>query len=184
MPSFTSYLQHLADMLDKQTLRVRSLETLTPEQWNWTPDKKTWSIGQGVQHLQLAGNGVVPRFQRAIEELRRIDKRNDAEPRLNFAERMMLRFVSPNPPFRVPVPPGFEPALIPEPKDTALPQFLKLHADLHDVLVNASGYDLEAVAVESPVTRLFKPSFGAYLAITVQHQEYHGLQIDALRAQF
>ena len=182
MPTLTPYLHQLAEMLYKQTIRAQALETLTAEQWNWSPDKNTWSIGQIVHHLQLAGNGIVPRFQKAIEELKRLDKRNDAEPHLNFAERMMLRFVSPNPPFRVPVPPGFEPALSPEPKDTALPPFLILHAHLHEILLNANGYDLQAVSIESPVTRLFKPSLGAYLAITVQHQEYHGLQIDALRA--
>ena len=182
MPPLTPYLQQLSDILDKQTLRAKALETLKPEQWNWSPDKNTWSIAQVVHHLQLAGNGIVPQFRKAIEELKKLDKRSDAEPRLKFAERMMLRFVSPNPPFRVPVPPGFEPSLTPEPKDKALPLFFKLHTDLHDILHAASGYDLQAVSVESPVSRLIKPSFGAYLAITLQHQEYHGLQIDALRA--
>lgn len=182
MPTLTPYLQQLAEMLDKQMVRAQALETLTAEQWNWSPDKNTWSVGQVVNHLQLSGNGIIPQFQKALEELKRLDKRNDEEPRLNFAERMMLRFVSPNPPFRVPVPPGFEPALTPEPKDKALPPFLNLHVDIREILVNANGYDLKAVSVESPVTRLIKPSLGAYLAITVQHQEYHGLQIDALRA--
>jgi hypothetical protein len=183
MPPLTPFLQRLTELLDTQRKRAESLATLTTEQWNWSPDKNTWSVGQVVQHLQLAGNGLIPKFQAAVEELRRDNKRSDAAPRYNLNERLMLRFVSPNPPFRVPVPPGFEPSINAEPAETALPAFLKLHDDLRGLFQAASGYDLQAIRVQSPVSRLIKPSLGAYFEITLQHQEYHGRQIDALRAQ-
>ncbi len=184
MPPLTPFLQELSDILTKQKLRAESLADLTPEQWNWSPDKATWSTGQVVHHLQLVDNSVMPRFQAALEELKELDKHSTSAPKMNFFERQMLRFVSPNPPFRVPVSPIWEPSATPNPKETALPAFLKLHDDLQGILDAANGYDLTAAHVESPATRLFKPSFGAYLAITIQHQEYHGLQLDALRAQF
>lgn len=183
MPPLTPFLQRLTDLLDSQQKRAESLSALTPEQWNWSPDKNTWSTGQIVHHLRLANGKLMPKFQNALDELRRTDKRSDAAPRYNFNERMMLRFVSPNPPFRVPVPPGFEPAAQSEPAATALPAFLRLHDELRTLLHAASGYDLQAIQVQSPVSRFIKPSLGAYFEITLQHQEYHGLQIDALRAQ-
>ncbi len=184
MPALTPFLQSLADLLAQQKMRAESLADLTPEQWNWSPDKETWSIGQVVHHLRLSGDGIVPRFQSALEEMQQGNQRSDAAPRLNFLERQMLRFVSPNPPFRVPVPPGFEPSLTPEPKEIALSAFLRLHDDLQEILLAANGYDLTTIHIESPASRLIKPRFGAYLAITLQHQEYHGLQVDTLRTQF
>jgi hypothetical protein len=161
---------------------------LTEAQWDWSPAPKRWSLAQILDHLNRTaaspgiGAALLPRIQAALEELRAKNLRSEGPFRYSLRERLFIRILSPDPPFKVPVPPQFVPAPAPDARSVVVPEFLKLQDGLLRCLEAANGLDLKRAQVDSPVNSAVRMSVGGYLEATVAHERYHWTQAQALLA--
>lgn len=176
-------LQHLHDqvMALKQEVEAAT-DGLTAAQLNWSPAPTQWSIAQCLDHLNLVGYMDLPLFEAAIDQLHAQNLRGDGPFRYSLWERWFIRILSPNPPFKIPVPPQFVPAESSETPTDVVPRFLALQDALLRSLESANGYDLTRVKITSPVNRLFKLRLGAWYQAAVGHEQYHWLQAQAVRS--
>jgi hypothetical protein len=180
-PALIPQLQSLHDQLVQIKREVEEITTgLSDSQLDWSPDRNTWSISQILEHLDKVGELIVDPLRKGIEELKTRGLRGEGPFRYSFIERLFIRMLSPNPPFRSPVPPQYVPAAAGAVKDP-LPRFLKLQDEFRALLQEASGLNLTALKVVSPASRVVRLSVGAWLEAMVAHERYHLLQIHALR---
>jgi hypothetical protein len=181
--ALTPYLQGLRDQL--RALREEA-ETATSElteaQWNWSPSPDRWSIAQILDHLNKVGSTILPHFETALAELKRRNARNNGPFRYSGFERFTIRLLSPNPPFKIPVPPSFAPSAPTNLDSTVLADYLQLQNALCAFVESANGYDLAGIKVTSPASRFFRLRLGAYLESTVTHEQYHWQQVQELLA--
>jgi hypothetical protein len=177
----TPYLQKFyEDVLALRKEVEEKTEGLTETQWHWTPSRDRWSLAQILDHLNKVGYDIMPHLEEGLAELKRRNARSDGPYRYSALERFILRVLSPNPPFKIPVPPIWVPATPQNPAATVLPDFLRLQNNLLALLEAANGYDLGAIKVTSPINRFVRLRFSAYTESTVTHEQYHLVQIRAL----
>jgi hypothetical protein len=157
---------------------------LTAAQLNWSPGRGLWSTAQILDHLNRVGYVNLPQVTEVIESLKRQGKiaTGSAPFRYSFPERLFIRLLSPNPPFKSPVPPQFAPPVTFDAPGEEIQRFVGLQDSLRECLLQASGLDLKAVRLPSPVSRHLKFSLGAWLHALIAHEEYHWLQVEALLA--
>jgi len=181
----TPLLPQLAAMqehLERIRTRAEALRSLSPAQWLWSPAADVWSLALILDHLNTAEREVVPRIEQSIAALRREDRRSEGPFRYNSWERFFIRMLSPNPPFKLPVPPQFTPQAPEDPLSQVLDPFLALQERYLKILEQANGYDLKASRVTSPVSPLLKMTVGGYLEAMVAHERYHWTQVEAILA--
>lgn len=182
-PSPTQLIPQLQTLHD-QVIEIRrqaeeSATGLTDAQLSWSPDRKTWSAGQILEHLNKVGQALLPGLNPAIQELQDNNLRSNGPFRYGRIERWFIRMLSPNPPFKVPVPPQYVPPSAEAVKD-AVACFLKLQEDLLAAIQAANGLNLTARKVVSPASKMVRLSVGAWLEATVAHEQYHLLQLQEL----
>jgi hypothetical protein len=97
-------------------------------------------------------------------------------------ERFMIRLLSPNPPFKVPVPPMFAPSAPTGLDSGVLTEFLKLQEVFLSCIEKGNGYDLAAMKITSPANRFLRLRVGAYLESNVTHEQYPWEQVRTLLA--
>src|SRR4051812_7649658 len=95
MAEHTSSLKHEAEEV---------IRAATPEQWLWSPDANTWNMALILEHLNSVARQGLPEIGAAIAQLRAEGALSDAVPKYGWFEAFFIRLLSPNPPFRVPVP--------------------------------------------------------------------------------
>lgn len=179
---------------DKLVLEITTLEqdvrsvtdTLTPAQMRWGPSTGEWSIGQCLDHLNRAGNALLPGIDAAIAQLKVEGRRAPKKPAhlivYGTLDQWFVRLMSPNPPFTLPVPKKFTPAEGLASADDLLSQFFALQRALQKCVENAEGWDTLGIKIGTPALPALKFSLAACMEGTVMHQRYHWLQAKAVRA--
>ncbi len=178
MESQADYLNRLQKTLDSLTAGAKTLDTLTPEQWAWSPDRETWSLATTLDHLNISNGAVLPLYEKATRNLIKTDVKGAPPIQYNRFERVFLRMVSPNPPFKVPVPPMYKPSLKDVNGANALSVFRAQHEAIANYLASCEGYDLMTEVIISPASRLVKLRLGAQFDALLSHDRYHWLQIE------
>ena len=154
----------------------------TLEQWDWSPDRNTWSMALVLEHLNSVARLGLPAIERGLAQLRSDGVQSDAPPRYSIGERLYIRLLSPNPPFRVPVPPIFVPERRADPAVETGPEFLRGLERTERCIHSANGLDLTRLKIPSPANSRLRLTVGAWLEGLVAHNEYHWMQVRALRS--
>ena len=162
--------------------KAEALRHYTNEQLLWKPKPEVWCISQIVHHLYLAEKVMLPEFQKAIIQLRKDNKLSPGPFKYSFMEKIFIRIVSPNPPFKVPVPEIMIPVSQPDFVKETLEPFLALQVGCRQLYLDANGTDLKAAIITSPVNKRMRFCIGAYMEGIACHKEYHWLQIEAIEA--
>lgn len=181
METQTAFFTRLNAKIDQVLVKVEGLRELTPEQWSWTPNKDTWSIATTLDHLNKTNGAIMPLYHKAVAELKTKNLQGTADIRFNRFERFAISIVSPNPPFKVPVPPVFMPKVSDVDGKEALQRFLTQHREIKRIMANAAGYDVMRVKIVSPASKYIHLRFGTELDALSSHDLYHWLQIEAKR---
>lgn len=172
--------------LDLLILRqdAEALTALNEVQWSWSPQRNTWSVVQILDHLNKSGTVVIPLFESAISRVASDETAVIGDRRMDFSltERLFNWAVGPNSIIKFPVPAMLEPSVSGLQPQSVLNEFISLQGGLLECVRKGSGLDLTRVKITSPVDSRFKPCVGAYLEGTVRHEQYHWLQVTALRA--
>jgi hypothetical protein len=159
------------------------IEVTSNEQWLWSPDKNRWNMAQIVAHLNSVARLGLPRIEEAVARLRAENLLSDNPPKYGWFERFFIRLLSPNPPFQVPVPSVYVPIASDDPTGQTGPEFLELLTRTLTCIESANGLDLIRQKVPSPANEKLRLTVGAWLEGMVGHNEYHWIQVRALRDQ-
>lgn len=178
MESQSDFLKRLQSTLNALAEKTKTLDPLSPAQWAWTPDKNTWSLAATLDHLNISNGAVLPLYEKAVRNLIKSDKKGVPPLQYNRFERVFLRMVSPNPPFKVPVPPMYKPSLKDANGANALSLFRAQHEAIANYLASCEGYDLMTEVIVSPASRLVKLRLGAQFDALLGHDQYHWKQIE------
>ncbi len=176
-------LQRMIDQTSalKQEAKV-VLEATSPHQWGWWPNPSVWSMDLILDHLNSVGRQGLPAIEGVLAQIRADGRLSDEIPRYSLFERFFIRLLSPNPPFRVPVPPIYAPNTARYPASETGPAFIETLDRLSACIESANGLDLKSHKMPSPASPGLRLTVGAWLEGLVAHNDYHWLQVRALRS--
>lgn len=173
--------QHLAS-LDELRSDVRALtDPLNHAQFNWRAAPDEWSIGQCLDHLNVAGFLLLPRLEEAVTQGRARGLTGTPPFRYGIFGRLFSLLMRPNPWLRFSSPAAYVPAVQHEP-EVVVPRFIDLQDRLGAVVRAADGLDLKHIRLSSPVNRLMHFSLGIWLEGTLAHEQRHIVQAQSVRA--
>lgn len=173
-------LPHAAAIRDD----ARSLTAdLTDAQFNWKPSPVRWSIAQCLKHLVLTGRIAVDQQGAAIARLEHAGKRSDGPYKYSGIAakmgNMLMGGVEP------PVQKRFKTGKKVYPaeqhsREPLVEEFLKVYAQLEQLIGRARGLDLGAASVGLPVP-LFRMKLGQSIPFELAHARRHLWQARQVR---
>jgi len=178
IPELQGYRDRLAAVREDAAALVGGL---SDAQLLWCPAPGRWSIAECLDHLATNALLMLPRLDEAIRQARERGMLGQGPFRYGMMGRWFTRVLE-SPPEKVQAksPKMFLPArgLVPA---EAVRRFEKAQGDLTALLARANGIDLGRAKAASPAMRLMRFSVGAWLAITVAHEERHLRQAHRVR---
>jgi len=145
---------------------------LSDDQFNWSPGPGQWSLGQCIDHLNVAGRQMLEKMEVAIREARAAGILGEGPYAYGFFSRWFLRLMQPPVKRRFKAPPKFQPS--PRLKMTdVLAEWGRIHTRLEDLLHDASGLDLARIKITSPVNSLIRYPLGVAFWIQLAHDRRH-----------
>lgn len=153
---------------------------LSREQFNWRATPEEWSIGQCLDHLNVAGFLLLPRLEEAVEQGHSDGLTGSPPFRYGLVGRLFSHMMRPNPWIRLSSPTAYVPSVEHEP-DVVVPRFVDLQERLTHTVREAEGLHLKRIRVTSPANRLLRLSLGIWFEGTVAHERRHLVQARAVR---
>ena len=125
-----------------------------------------------MDHLAKVHEKMLPLFRTALDSAP--SRSGEDVIRSTFLERQMIKGMGGGLPFKIPVPPMFEPSAAgPEAKELCLSSIAGLRA----LITEADGKALAGLKVSSPVSDRIRLGWLPYLQAIVAHAKYHRGQI-------
>jgi hypothetical protein len=140
---------------------------LSLAQFNWRPDKDTWSVAQQLHHMVLANRP----YADIIENLSRSAGPAKGTYSPGFLAKMLFKAVGPGDKIPAPV----HKSMVPSDKpldQSILDEFLSIQARYHAAVATLDGKDLNA-RFSSPFAKLIKLKLGDAIQILALHNERH-----------
>jgi len=144
---------------------------LDDAQFNWRPSPKHWSISECLAHLNLVNAKDLPIISDEIQRGHASGLTASGPFRYGAFNRWFVGFMDAPPKFKVPAPKIYIPPAGHR-KDEVLPEFLRIHNEILDLLAKANGLDLARIKVPSPAGP-FKFSLGPRFALIASHDRRH-----------
>jgi hypothetical protein len=168
-PKIRQYL----DEIDALRLDARALaQDLTPEQFNWRPDPRRWSVGQCLQHITLTARLYPTKIERMIEESRERTARGERPYREGWFGRWFVGSMEPPAKMRARTMASVVPPAVLDP-DIVLRSFDEAHAELADLVRRADGVSLVHARTASPFLSLLRFTLNQTIAINLAHGRRH-----------
>lgn len=185
MPTAAEHLAALRARLDAIDAAAHAVaDDLAPARRLWRPAPERWGVADCFEHLVTTDAAYFPRVAAVLA----------ADPTPEPARAAALRAAPYRPtwfgrwfvgaagkggrPIRARGP------FVPPPARADAPErFIAQQAELRALLEAASGRDLRALSVTSPLTRLLSLRLGECLTMLVAHQERHLAQAERVRAE-
>ncbi len=182
VPTLIPQLQILSDQISELVTKSTELKaTINHEQALWSPDKSRWCILECIEHLNIVGELSLPRIRRSIDKLHAKYMHSSGPFNYNFIERYFIKFLSPNTPMSMPVPPPYNPKIASADPDKIWVRFFTLQKDLEKCIQDANGFNLKKVSFSSPISPITRFTLGAWIEGLVAHERYHWGQVEALQ---
>ncbi len=171
-----AHLRSLSERLEKHVEEVRGFaNAFNPQQLNWKPDEKSWSIAQCLDHIIVSDQQYFAGIKKAIE-LTSASQLVEKKPyRPSLFGRWFARMMKPGSLFKFKTFPVFQPSVRIEGKKV-LEDFVRHEQELLILIKKCDGWDINSVKLRSPVNSFFKFSLGECFAVLVNHQERHLVQ--------
>jgi len=153
---------------------------LDAESLAWRPRPDAWSIAEILAHLERTTEVFLPGLEEAIARARRRRQLASGPFHLNAWGRLLVWYVEPPPPVRLPAPRPLRPAVGGDPLG-ALPRFLISQEWFLSRLPELEGIDLARATYISPIARYIRMSVLAFLRVHVAHERRHLWQGENVR---
>jgi len=129
---------------------ARTFGSLSPQQVNWKPDEREWSIGQCFDHLLISNRPYVAIFEDVLagRRRRRLQERVPVLPRV-FGS-LLINTLRPDSGRNVSARAAFLPSASALPPEIVA-TFVEEHARLQRLMEASRGLDLARITITSPV---------------------------------
>lgn len=160
--------------------KAESLKQLTPQQLNYKPDAKSWSVIEIVEHLNIFGRHYLPLAEKGIAKSK--GGNNKSTFSSGFMGEKLTNTMKPKPNGEIPSPMGtlkkFDPAKQNLPTKNTLDEFIQQQHTLLKLLKTAHQQDLEGVRVTSTLGPIIRFKLGDTYRFMIAHIQRHLLQIE------
>jgi hypothetical protein len=174
----SDFLQSIERRLEDQISRGRLVgQSTSPDQLNWTPEPKKWSIAQIYEHMMLAGAGYLPTIKSGIDKARKMES---SPVKHSFFGRFIIRGAGPQ--GNVPAPKQLRPKPGPYTPDIVERWAAQAQAFV-DLAKGAHHVDLCSMRVQNPFFPIFKMNLADCFMIIAEHTERHVQQIEMLQSR-
>lgn len=177
--SAAEHLERLAAGARENAREVEAVvRGLDEEALMWRPEPGRWGVADCLEHLVATAAAYHPRVRAAIDAAPASGPAAVYKPRL-FG-RLFIRLSGPDAPVRLRARGPFVP---PRTRPDAPERFAARQDELLGLIADASGADLQAARVTSPLSRLLALTLGECLEMLVAHQRRHLGQARRVRAE-
>lgn len=174
------YLRSLLEQLDAILVDADTLmEGLTPEQLNWKPDARRWSIGQCLDHVTRTMRLYPAEIERMTAEAR-ASAPGSRPFREGWISRWVVSGMEPPPRMRIRTMRSVEPAPDLD-RATVVREFEMAHARWRELIVAADGVSLKHARMRSPFAPVLRFTLGQVLAMNLAHARRHLWQARQVR---
>ncbi|RRB07071.1 DinB family protein [Larkinella rosea] len=151
----------------------REFRPLSPEQLNWKPDTRRWSITQCLQHLNLAERFYIRNIQKKVDDLGIVQiSPVDQQLKSGWAGKVVLLAVDPTSRIKYPTSSLMKPRQDLNAQDV-MQQFIELQQLLDNLLDKAIYLDWNQEKVMTLFGNWLKISLGNAFLMLVAHSERH-----------
>ena len=161
---------------DNRSTARNLFSMLTPQEFNWSPEKDCWSIAQCLTHLIISSKLYRSAILTAVSTADPAQKGDPGPYRYGLFSRMMIKSLDPNNRRTYKAPRKFLPPLIHYCVDSVITDFESSGDCWEECLKCSNGLNLAKVKVTSPVMPLLRFQLGATFAMMVMHERRHLLQ--------
>ncbi|HET7462440.1 MAG TPA: DinB family protein [Longimicrobium sp.] len=175
-PLLQGFLDQLA-LIRHETAELT--DGITDARFNWVPAPGRWSVGQVVNHLNIAGGSYADRLEPLLDGARARGARDRGDYRPSWVGGMLVRSMEPPPRRRFKAPSIWRPAEPGPALDRAaeLARWHALHDRIEALIRSAEGLDLRRIRLASPVSRLIRMNAGDALNLVLTHERRHLYQL-------
>jgi hypothetical protein len=161
------------EQLDAILLEARQVAAeLSPEQFNWRPEGKRWSVGQCLEHLTLTARLYPAKIEAMIAESAQRSGRGEPAYREGWFTNWFVRSMEPPPSMRVRTSSKVEPASSLDPA-AVLAAFEESHRELGRLIRSADGVSLTHGRTASPFLSLLRFTMNQVFGTLMAHARRH-----------
>lgn len=168
----TQFRKSLEDGFKAQSKRLEeSFRGLTPEQLNWRPDEKTWSVGQCLHHIWITNDKYLAVLAGLVREARHKQK-----PEQDYSSSWMgtrfIEMVGPTGGQNTPVPKVLTPPHGRTPADI-VQRLLDQLEGFQEFILESRNIDLRKTKMASPIAKVIRLPLGDVFLALQGHNERH-----------
>jgi hypothetical protein len=158
------------------------VSALDDEQFNWSPRRGAWSIGQCLAHVNAANAAYMPSLELAVERARRDGYTGRTPIRSSLPGRWFIATLEPPVRWKLRAPAKIKPPAERRLKAEVWPEFVRFHAHMKTALTGMADVDLNRAAFVNPfLGRLVRVRAGTGLRIMAAHERRHVWQAWGVR---
>lgn len=139
------------------------------------PGKEAWSVAEGLEHLVLTADAMLPLAEEAVAELERGGHRSSRPAGLGFMGWLLVNALEPPPRMKSRTTKPFEPLDVPDPAGVA-ERFAGTNERLEALVMRSTGLDTAKARVVSPFNAKIHYNLYAAVRILLAHARRHLFQ--------
>jgi hypothetical protein len=167
-----------AEDIDRQAAEL--CNGLSESELAWRSDPGRWSIAENLQHLRQTTELYIPAVDQSIVGARARNLLSAGPFSPGLFGRLFVWYLEPPPKLKSPAPKVIRPILEGRASDV-LPRFLESQQQMVQRLQSASGLDLAAARVISPLSSIVKMNLLAMFMVWTAHSRRHIWQAKRVR---
>jgi hypothetical protein len=165
-------LQQYLEEVHAVRREARALGELTPEQFNWRPNGKRWSVGQCLQHVTLTARLYPRKIEKMLAESQARQARGERPHVEGVVTRWFVRAMEPPPVMRIRTVGEVEPPRRLD-RDVVMAEFEVIHDELERLIRKADGASLVHARSPSSFVSVLRFTLGQTLALSLAHARRH-----------
>jgi len=165
----------------------RDFASLSPQQFNWKPNPKSWSIGECLDHLNIISNYYVASLEQLLKKARKAQKPKVEYYKAGIIGRRFVQGVQLNAEnqlgLKMKSPKAYQPSQSQYVPASIIQRYLVYQEQFRDFLADAQGIDINRYKVSIAIFPLIKLRLGDMLRFLIHHNERHIVQAQRVQHQ-
>jgi hypothetical protein len=170
LPDDLAAIQRGLEESDREAMAL--IAELDEERFNWRPDERSWSVGQCLDHLNVANRFYIGPIRDALEAARQRGASRRGPIALRGIGGWFVRTMEPPPRRRLPAPRKIVPARRRSRAEVG-EEWSRLQVQIRDLLYEASPWDLNRTRFVNPFLPLVRFTVGTGLSVIDAHERRH-----------
>jgi hypothetical protein len=174
-------LQQYLEEIQAIRLEARALGELTPEQFNWRPNPKRWSVGQCLEHIILTARIYPRKLEKMLAESQARQARGERPYVEGVITRWFVRAMEPPPVMRIRTVGEVDPPRNLD-RDVVMANFEAVHDEIERVIRQSDGSSLVHARGPSAFVSVLRFTVGQTMALSLGHARRHLWQARQVRS--